>query len=71
MSARETRETTRRKTASVGRAYLHAEREALHRAYREMAADEAREAEALEWAEALCGDALESSPWAPTRTRES
>ena len=71
MTARETRETTRKKPARVGRAYLHAGPNALRAACEEMAADRAREAEALEWAEALCGDALESSPWAPKRTRES
>lgn len=30
--------------------------EGLREAYREMAADEAREAEALEWADETCGD---------------
>jgi hypothetical protein len=30
--------------------------EGLRKAYREMAADRAREAEALDWAEETCGD---------------
>ncbi|MBM4032360.1 MAG: addiction module antitoxin [Planctomycetes bacterium] len=34
----------------------HVVREDLEAAYREMAADEAAEAEALEWAEGTCGD---------------
>jgi len=34
----------------------HVVRKGLHEAYREMAADRAREAEALEWAEETCGD---------------
>ncbi len=66
---RESRESARMEPALVGRAYLHAERTGLRQAYREMAADQAREAEALEWAEALCGDALEPSPWETERTR--
>jgi len=34
----------------------HVVREDLEAAYREVAADEAAEAEALEWAEGTCGD---------------
>jgi hypothetical protein len=34
----------------------HVVRKGLREAYREMAADEAREAEALDWAEETCGD---------------
>jgi len=34
----------------------HVVRKGLSEAYREMAADEAREAEALDWAEETCGD---------------
>jgi hypothetical protein len=34
----------------------HVVREDLEEAYREMAADEAREAEAMEWCEGLLGD---------------
>jgi siroheme synthase (precorrin-2 oxidase/ferrochelatase) len=33
----------------------------LDAAYRQMAQDEAREAEALEWAEATCGDAADEA----------
>jgi hypothetical protein len=33
----------------------------LRDAYREMAADKSREREAMEWAEGLIGDALESA----------
>jgi len=35
----------------------HVVRKRLHEAYREMAADRARETEATEWAEGTCGDA--------------
>lgn len=34
----------------------HVTRKPLYAAYREMAADRAREGEALRWAEATCGD---------------
>ena len=34
----------------------HVVRKGLREAYKEMAADEAREAEALKWAEETCGD---------------
>ena len=34
----------------------HVVRKGLREAYREMAADRAREAEALDWAEGTCGD---------------
>ena len=37
----------------------HVVGEDLEKAYREMAADEAREAEALEWCEELSGDAAD------------
>jgi len=38
----------------------HVVREDLEEAYREMAADKAREAEALEWCEGLCGDVADA-----------
>ena len=39
----------------------HVVRSDLHRAYREMAAGEAREAEAMEWAEATVGDVADEA----------
>lgn len=41
---------------------LNAEPQPLELAYREMAADEAREREALEWCEAHVADGMESLP---------
>jgi len=37
----------------------HVLRKGLREAYREMAADHAREAEALDWAEGTCGDVVD------------
>ena len=37
----------------------HVVRRDLYQAYREMAADSVRESEALEWAEATCGDVVD------------
>jgi len=45
---------------AIGRDWSLATEEELLRGYQEMAADEEREKEALEWSEALIGDGFEA-----------
>jgi hypothetical protein len=47
-------------SAEEVRDWSQASEEEIPRGYEEMAADEGREAEALEWSEALTGDGLET-----------
>ena len=42
--------------------------EDIEAAYRDMAADEAREREALDWSEGLVGDSTQAEPHAPRRS---
>jgi hypothetical protein len=45
-------------SAEEGRDWFQASEDEILRGYEQMAADEEREAEALEWSEALIGDGL-------------